>query len=66
VDAQLTHQRAGTPADDAARYRLLGAGPEASLGILGTLTVRARAQWEFAARDIVRGNNLWLILNYRF
>jgi len=25
-----------------------------------------RAQWEFAALHIVRGNNLWVILNYRW
>ena len=65
VDWQLTHQRGGPPGADDARYRLFGVGPEASLGF-GALTVRVRAQWELAARDIVRGNNLWVVLNYRF
>ncbi|MGZ5261482.1 MAG: hypothetical protein ACXWC0_28020, partial [Burkholderiales bacterium] len=40
--------------------------PEASLTIFDPLTLRVRAQWEAAAHDIVRGNNLWIILNYRF
>jgi len=30
------------------------------------LSIRVRAQWEFAALHIVRGNNLWIILNYRW
>jgi len=63
---QLTHQHGGPPGTDELRYRLLGIGPEASLGVFDAFTVRLRAQWEFAARDIVRGNNLWLVLNYRF
>lgn len=63
---QLTHQQGGAPAADEVLYRLFGIGPEASFGVFDSFTVRLRAQWEFAARDIVRGNNLWLILNYRF
>ena len=63
---QLTHQHGGPPGTDSVRYRLLGIGPEASVGLFDSFTVRLRAQWEFAARDIVRGNNLWIILNYRF
>ena len=63
---QLTLQQGGPPGTDAIRYRLLGIGPEASLGVLDSFTVRVRAQWELAARHIVRGNNVWLILNYRF
>jgi hypothetical protein len=62
---QLTHQQGGPPGTDEERYRLYGIGPEASLGILDSLTARVRAKWEFEARDIVRGNNLWLIINYR-
>jgi hypothetical protein len=63
---QLTHQQGGPPGTDESRYRLLGIGSEASLRVLDPFTVRVRAQWEFAPRDILRGNNLWLILNYRF
>jgi hypothetical protein len=63
---QLTDQQGGPPGTDEQRYRLLGIGPEVSLGVLDALTARVRAHWEFGARNIVRGNNLWLILNYRF
>jgi hypothetical protein len=63
---QLTLQDGGPPGADAVRYRLLGAGPEASASIGGPFSVRLRAHWEFGAREIVRGNNLWLIVNYRF
>ena len=30
------------------------------------LSLRIRAQWEFGARNVVEGNNLWIILNYRW
>ena len=63
---QLTAQQGGPPGTDEQRYRLLGIGPEASLAIVGGLTFRLRIQTELAARDIVRGNNVWLIFNYRF
>jgi hypothetical protein len=63
---QISAQQSGDPGVDEQRYRLLGAGPEASMSITDPMTLRIRAQWEFAARDIVRGNNLWVILNYRF
>jgi len=63
---QLTAQRGGPPGTDEQRYRLLGVGPEASLPIFGRLTLRLRIQIELAARDIVRGNNVWIIFNYRF
>jgi hypothetical protein len=63
---QLSAQQGGAPGVDAQRYRLLGAGPEASMSVADPLTVRVRAHWEFAARNIVRGNNLWIIFNYRF
>lgn len=58
---QLTDQ-GGEPQ----RYRLLGVGPEASVALAKPLTLRVRAHFEFAARSIVSGNNLWLIANYRF
>jgi hypothetical protein len=63
---QLSAQRGGDIGIEERRYRLLGAGPEASMSLAGSLSVRVRAHWEFAARDIVRGNNLWLIANRRF
>ena len=63
---QLSAQHGGDAGVEGQRYRLLGAGPEASMTIAGPVAIRVRAQWEFAARDIVRGNNLWVIFNYRF
>jgi hypothetical protein len=63
---QITSQEDGRPGTDDGRYRLVGVGPEASLSIVGALTLRVRAHWELAARDIVRGNNLWIIFSYRF
>jgi len=63
---QLTAQHGGPAGTDTQRYRLLGLGPEGSLPIVGALTLRIRVQIELAARDIVRGNNVWIILNYRF
>ena len=63
---QISAQQGGAASVDEQRYRLLGAGPEASMPIADRATLRIRAQWEFAARDIVRGNNLWAIDNYRF
>jgi hypothetical protein len=65
-DWQLTAQQGGPAGVEALRYRLLGLGPEASLSLLEQLTVRVRAQWELGARNITRGNNLWIIFNYRF
>ena len=65
ADLQLTRQEGGTPGTDDVYYRLFGAGPEASFGIAGPLSLRVRAHWEFAAQEIVRGNNLWIILNLR-
>ena len=64
-DWQLSSQEGGAADVEPLRYRLLGAGPEASLTITDALSARVRAHWEFAARNIVRGNNLWIILNYR-
>jgi hypothetical protein len=63
---QLTAQQGGPPGTEEQRYRLIGVGPEASLPILGRLSLRLRLQVELAARDIVRGNNVWIIFNYRF
>jgi len=63
---QLSAQDGGDAGVEQQRYRLLGAGPEASMAVADPLTVRLRAHWEFAARHIVRGNNLWAIVNYQF
>jgi hypothetical protein len=62
---QLSAQDGGDAGVEHQRYRLLGAGPEASMSLAAPLSVRVRAQWEFAALHIVRGNNLWIIVNYR-
>jgi len=63
---QVTSQTGGATSPDLGRYRLFGAGPEANVSITERLSLRFRAQWEFGARNIVEGNNLWLILGYRF
>jgi hypothetical protein len=65
-DWQISAQHGGAAGVEKQRYRLLGAGPEASIMISDPLTARVRAHWEFAAQNIVRGNNLWIIFNYRF
>lgn len=65
-DWQISAQHGGSVEVDAQRYRLLGVGPEASMSIADAWTVRVRAHWELAAQNIVRGNNLWIIFNYRF
>ena len=66
VQWQITAQQNGPPGTDEQRYRLLGIGPESSLQLFGPLTLRLRVQIEFAAHDIVRGNNVWIVFNYRF
>jgi hypothetical protein len=65
ADLQLTHQQGGPPGTDDVLYRLFGVGPEASFAIAGPLSVRVRVHGEFAAHEIVRGNNVWIILNLR-
>lgn len=57
---QLNAQEGGS-GDPPARYSCLGAGPEASWRPGGPWTLRARAHFEFAARNAVEGNSLWLI-----
>ncbi len=63
---QLTAQEGGAPGTEDVRYRLYGVGPEASVPLLEPLALRVRAHWELGARNIVSGNNLWVIFNYRF
>jgi hypothetical protein len=65
ADLQLTYQQGGAAETNDVLYRLFGAGPEASLGIAGPLSVRVRIHGEFGAHEIVRGNNVWIILNLR-
>lgn len=63
---QLTDQSGGSAGPAPERYRYFGIGPEASVKAGSNWTLRLRAHWEFAARNAVRGNNLWLIANYAF
>jgi hypothetical protein len=62
---QLTTQEGGS-AENAPRYRFLGAGPEASVALTNSLALRVRAHWEFNAHNVIRGNNLWIILSQRW
>jgi hypothetical protein len=61
---QISSQVGGPAGTDTSRYRYFGVGPEASLPITAKLMFRIRAQWEVGARNVVQGNNLWVILNY--
>jgi hypothetical protein len=61
---QIDSQVGGPSGTQTRRYRYFGMGPEASLPITGRLVLRVRAQWEFGARNVVQGNNFWVILNY--
>ncbi len=61
---QLTEQSGGAPAADLDRYRYFGGGPEGSFSPGEHWTLRLRAHWEFLARNAVKGNSLWLIVNY--
>jgi hypothetical protein len=63
---QITSQVGGATGTDTSRYRLLGIGPEVSTSLTKQLALRIRAQWELGAHNIVQGNNLWIIFNYRF
>ena len=63
---QLSEQSGGDAPPPAGEYRYYGIGPEASLRAGSNWTFRLRAHWEFAARNTVRGNNLWLIATYAF
>ncbi|MGH7493033.1 MAG: SphA family protein [bacterium] len=63
---QITSQTGGSSNADTSHYRFFGIGPEANLSATENLAFRVRAQWEFATSNAVQGNNLWLIVNYRF
>ena len=60
---QVTTQ-AGGPS--VGRYHYYGAGPEISAVIADGWAVRLRTQWEFATRNAVQGNNIWIMVNTRF
>jgi hypothetical protein len=60
---QISSQTGGAAGTDTSRYRYFGIGPEASLPLSTKVILRIRAQWELGARNVVEGNNLWLILN---
>jgi hypothetical protein len=57
---QVTTQTGGP---SVGRYRYNGIGPEISAAIAEGWAMRVRAQWEFAARNAVQGNNIWIIVN---
>jgi hypothetical protein len=62
---QITAQTGGATTPGLGRYRIFGIGPEASVPLTDRLSVRIRAHWEFGARNIVTGNNLWVIFGFR-
>ena len=57
---QVTTQMGG---QSTGRYRYYGIGPEISAMVAEGWAVRLRTQWEFAARNAVQGNNIWIIVN---
>ena len=59
---QLTRQEGG---GDPGPYRYFGLGPEGSVPVGSTVTLRLRLHWEFGARNAVQGNNAWLIANFK-
>jgi len=61
---QLSEQQGGPAGTDTSPYRYFGAGPEGSWSPWDHWTFRVRAHWEFLARNVVQGDNLWLIVNY--
>jgi hypothetical protein len=61
---QITSQQGGSQGTETPRYRYFGVGPEGSVSLSEKLMLRIRAQWEFGARSVVQGNNLWVIVNY--
>jgi hypothetical protein len=63
---QLTAQKGGAAGVDADRYRFFGIGPEASTMLTKRIACRLRAHWEFGAHNVIRGNNLWIIFNYKW
>ena len=60
-----TRYRAALQVSDVGRYRYYGIGPEASVPLTKAVSMRIRAQWEFGSRNVVQGNNLWIIFAWR-
>jgi hypothetical protein len=62
---QLSSQTGGPPGLDATPYRNFGVGPEVSIPVGDKLAYRLRAHWEFDTHNMVQGNSLWFIVNWR-
>lgn len=62
---QINDQQGPEGSADPGHYRYYGIGPEASMPLSDSLSLRIRAQWEFGARNVVHGNNLWVIFAWR-
>ncbi|HYP80726.1 MAG TPA: transporter [Steroidobacteraceae bacterium] len=62
---QISSQTGPAGSADPGRYRYYGAGPEASMPLTKSVSMRVRAQWEFGSRNVVKGNNLWIIFAWR-
>jgi hypothetical protein len=62
---QISTQQGGTDVDTSG-YHYLGIGPEASIPLTDALSMRLRAHWEFDTHNAIRGNNFWVIFNYRW
>ncbi len=62
---QVSSQTGPAGSADPARYRYYGVGPEASMPLSKAVSMRVRAQWEFGSRNVVQGNNLWIIFAMR-
>jgi len=62
---QISSQNGPAGSTDPGRYRYYGLGPEASVPLTKAVTMRIRAQWEFGSRNVVQGNNLWVIFAWR-
>jgi len=60
---QVTTQTGGM---SMGRYSYYGAGPEISAVIADGWSMRLRTQWEFATRNAVQGNNIWIMVSTRF
>lgn len=62
---QISTQTGGPSDVDVSRYRYQGIGVDASYAASAKLAIRTRIQWEYEARNVVEGNNVWFIFNYR-
>ena len=60
---QVTTQTGGA---STGTYSYLGVGPEISAAIADGWALRLRTQWEFATRNAVQGNNIWIMVSTRF